>query len=107
MCTAAAALVETHPLSSIRGYATVACDGCCWLGCVVKVDMEARVVAVNFLHPQLPSNSNGYPQCQDVMEVDPSDIFTLVSPSTATGRRYYLTAKKVAAATCALTAKGE
>ena len=107
MCTAAAALVGTHPLSSIKGYATVAYDGCCWLGCVVKVDMEARVVEVNFLHPQLPSNSYGHPQCQDVMEVDLSDILTLVSRSTATGRRYYLTAKEVAAATCGLTAKAE
>ena len=105
VCTAAAAHVETHPLSSIKGYVTVAYDGCCWLGCVVKVDMEARVVEVNFLHPQLPSNSYGYPQRQDVMEVEPSDILTLVSPSTATGRRYYLTANEVAAATSALTAK--
>ena len=70
-----------------------------------SADMEARVVEVNFLHPQLPSSSYGYPQRQDVMEVDPSDILTLVSPSTATGCRYYLTAKEVAAATCALTAK--
>ena len=70
MCTAAAAHVETHPLSSIKGYVTIAYDGCCWLG------MEARVVEVNFLHPQLPSNSYGYPQRQDVMEVDPSDILT-------------------------------
>ena len=50
-------------------------------------------------------NGYGYPQHQDVMKVDPSDILTLVSPSTATGRRYYLTAKDVAAATCALEAK--
>ena len=65
--------------------------------------MEGRVVEVNFLHPQLPSNSYGHPQCQDVMEVDPSDVRTLVSPLTATGH----TAKEVAAATCALTAKAE
>ena len=47
----------------------------------------------------------GYPQHQDVMEVDPADILTLVSPSIATGHRYYLTAKEVAAATCALDTK--
>ena len=110
VCTAAAAhYEETHPLSSIKDYVTVAYDGCCWLGCVVKVDMEARVGENNFLHPQLPSNLYGYPQHQDVMEVDPLDILTLVSPLTATGRRYmyYLTAKakEVAAATCALEAK--
>ena len=67
--------------------------------------MEAQVVEAHFLHPQLPSNSYGYSQRHDVMEFDQSDILTLVSPSTATGRRYYLTAKEVAAATSALTAK--
>ena len=75
----------------------MAYDGCCWLGCVIKVDTEARVVEVNFLHPCLPAKSYVYPQHQDVLEIDPSDILTLVSPSTATGRTYSLTAKEVAA----------
>ena len=83
----------------------MAYDGCCWLGCVIKVDTEARVVEVNFLHPCLPAKSYVYPQHQDVLEIDPSDILTLVSPSTATGRTYSLTAKEVAAATRALEAK--
>ena len=57
---------------------------------------------LNFLHPQLPANLYGYPQHKDLMEVDPSDILTLVSPSTAIGCRYHLPAKEVTAATRAL-----
>ena len=102
VCTAQ---IETFPLSSIKGLVTVAyIDGCCWLGCV-KVDTEAGVVEVNFLHPCLPAKSYVYPRHQDVLEIDPSDILALVSPSTATGRTYSLTAKEVAAATRALEAK--
>ena len=98
---------ETFPVSSIKGYVTVVYDGGCWLGCVIKVDIEARVVEVNFLHPCLPAKSYMYvyPRHQDVLEIDTSDILTLVSPSTATGRTYSLTAKEVGAAICALKAK--
>ena len=102
MCTTQ---IETFPVSSIKGFVTVAYDGCCWLGCVMKVDTEARVVEVNFLHPCLPAKSYVYPRHQDVLEIDPSDILTLVSPSTATGRTYALTAKEVAATTRALEVK--
>ena len=41
------------------------------------------------------------------MEVDPSDILTPVSPSTATGHRYHLTSKEVAAATMHLNQEHE
>ena len=51
---------------------------------------------------QPPLHPYADPQHKDVMEVDPSDILTPVSPSTATGCRYHLTAKEVAAATRAL-----
>ena len=39
------------------------------------------------------------------MEIDPSDILTMVSPSTATGRTYSLTSQKIIAATRALEAR--
>ena len=39
------------------------------------------------------------------MEIDPSDILTLVSPSTATGRTYSLTSREIIAATRALQAR--
>ena len=96
VCTAQ---IETFPLSSIKGFVTVANDGCCWLGCAIKVDTEAQFVEINFLHPPLPARSCVHPQHQDVLKVDPSDILILVSPSTATGHTYSLTSKEVAAAT--------
>ncbi|KAL5508956.1 hypothetical protein EMCRGX_G004228, partial [Ephydatia muelleri] len=99
-----ACIVETLPLSSIKGYVTVMYDGHCWLGMVTKVDKEARLAEVNFLHPQLPAKSYLYPRHQDIMEIDPSDILTLVSPSTATGRTYSLTSQEIMAATRALEA---
>ncbi|KAL5510770.1 hypothetical protein EMCRGX_G006371 [Ephydatia muelleri] len=59
-----ACIVETLPLSSIKGYVTVMYNGHCWLGRVTKVDKEARLVEVNFLHPQLPAKSYLYPRHQ-------------------------------------------
>ena len=93
---------EALPLSTMKGYVTVEYEGSCWLGYVVKVDINARLVEVNFLHPKLPAQSYVYPRHQDVLEVDPTDILTLVNPSTATGRRYFLTAKEITTAIKAL-----
>ena len=96
---------EALPLSALKRYVTVAYEGSCWLGYVVKVDINARLVEVNFLHPKLPAQSYVYPRHQDILEVDPTDILTLVNPSTATGRRYFLTEKEIATAIKALEAR--
>ena len=96
---------EPVPLSEIKSYVTVAYGGDFWLGYVTKVDMEPRLVEVNFLHPQLPANSYIYPRRQDILDVDPTDILTLVSPTTATGRSYTLTSKEVSDAKRALEAR--
>eukprot|EP00731_Ephydatia_muelleri_P007530 Em0003g1778a len=95
---------EPVPLSAIKSYVTVAYGGDCWLGYVTKVDMESRLVEVNFLHP-LPAKSYIYPRRQDILDVDPTDILTLVSPTTATGRSYTLTSKEVSEAKRALEAR--
>ena len=92
-------------LSNLKGYVTVAYDENCWLGQVMKVDMDARLVEVNFLHPKLVATSYFYPQCQDVLEVDPTDILTIVNPTTATGRTYSLTPKETSMAMTALLAR--
>ncbi|KAL5490948.1 hypothetical protein EMCRGX_G016154 [Ephydatia muelleri] len=96
---------EPVPLSAIKSYVTVAYGGDCWLGYVTKVDMESRSVEVNFLHPQLPAKSYIYPRHQDILDVDPTDILTLVSPTTGTGRSYTLTSKEVSEAKRALEAR--
>ena len=46
--------------------------------------IEEQSVEISFLHPKLPANSYVYPQNQDILEIDPSDVLTLVSPTTAT-----------------------
>ena len=96
---------DTLQLSTLKGYVTVAYEENCWLGQVVKVDLEARLVEVNFLHPKLPAKSYFYPQHQDILEVDPSDILSIVNPTTQTGRRYYLTLEDITMATMALKAR--
>ena len=96
---------ETERQDQIQDLAMVLLEEGYGSGCVIKVDTEARVVEVIFLHPPLPAKSYVYPQHQDVLEVNLSDVLTLVSLSTATGLTYSLTAKEVAAATSALEAK--
>eukprot|EP00731_Ephydatia_muelleri_P014922 Em0008g642a len=86
---------DTLQLSTLKGYVTVTYEENCWLGQVMKVDLQARLVEVNFLHPKLPAKSYFYPQHQDILEVDPSDILTIVNPTTPTGRRYYLTLDEI------------
>ena len=75
-------------LSAIKSYVTVAYDGDCWLGYVIKVDMESQLVEFNFLHPQLPAKSYIYPRHLDILHVDPTDILILIGLATATGRSY-------------------
>ena len=96
---------ETIQLSTLKGYITIAYEKNGWLGQVLKVDMDARLVEVNFLHPKLPAISYFYPQHQDILEVDPTDTLTIVNPTTATGRTYSLTLKETSMATMALQAR--
>ena len=103
--TSANVTEEALPLSTLKGYVTVAYEDSCWLGYVMKVDVNARLVEVNFLHPKLPAQSYVYPSHQDILEVDPTDILTLVNPSTATGRTYSLTANEIAKAIKGLEAR--
>ena len=103
--TSANVTEEALPLSTLKGYVTVAYEDSCWLGYVMKVDVNARLVEVNFLHPKLPAQSYVHPSHQDILEVDPTDILTLVNPSTATGRTYSLTANEIAKAIKALEAR--
>ncbi|KAL5491066.1 hypothetical protein EMCRGX_G016283 [Ephydatia muelleri] len=84
------------------GYVTVAYEGSCWLGCVLSVDESERAVTVTFLHPCIPARSYVYPEQEDIMVVDPSDILTTANPTTVTGRTYTLTKKEMEEASSAL-----
>ena len=84
---------EVLLLSSLKGYVTAAYEDSCWLGYVLKVDVNDGL-EVNFLHPKLPAQSYTmyvYPQHQDILQVDPTDILTLVNPAIATGCTYTCT----------------
>ena len=102
---AVAEVVNTLLLGDIRGYVTVAYNASCWLGYVLNVDASLRTITVTFLHPCIPSTSFVYPVRQDVMDVDPSDVLTLVNPVTATGRTYTVTRKNMQEASLALQAR--
>lgn len=94
--------VAALPTSAIGGYVTVAYDGCCWIGCVLSINSQDRNITVKFLHPHIPATSFFYPQHEDILEVDPLDILTIVHPITATGRTYNLTRNEMQEATSAL-----
>ena len=87
------------------GYVTVAYDNSCWLGYVIGVNELEGGVKVKFLHPRIPSSSSVYPNREDIMDMDPSDILTHVAPTTATGRTYTLSRKEMSDATTALALK--
>ena len=87
------------------GYVTVAYDNSCWLGYVIGFNESEGGVKVKFLHPCIPSSSFVYPNREDIMDMDPSDILTHVAPTTATGRTYTLSRKEILDATTALAAK--
>ena len=89
----------------IGGYVTVVYNEACWLGCVLSVVESECVVTVKFLHPQLPSSSFVFPDHEDIMDIDPSDILTHVNPITTTGRTYTLSKTEMQEANCALAAR--
>ncbi|KAL5481582.1 hypothetical protein EMCRGX_G021775 [Ephydatia muelleri] len=68
MVTFAYADQEALQLSTLKGYVTVAYEENCWLGQVMKVDMNTKLVEFNFLHPKLPAKSYFYPLHQDILE---------------------------------------
>eukprot|EP00731_Ephydatia_muelleri_P034712 Em0073g9a len=101
----AAGNVQSLPISAMGGYVTVAYNESCWLGCVTNTNESQRAVTVMFLHPKIPAKSFVYPAQDDVMDVDPSDVLTRVSPTTDTGRLYKLTKKEMDEASQTLAAR--
>ena len=88
--------------AAISGCVTVAYDGECWLGCVVGTHTTEHAITVKFLHPCIPASSFVYPEQEDHLDVDLSDVLTSVN---ATGRRYSLSRKEMQEASAALRAR--
>ena len=88
--------------TAINGCITVAYDGECWLGCVVGAHTTEHAITVKFLQPCIPASSFVYPEQEDHLDVDLSDVLTSVNATTATGRRYSLSRKEMQEASAAL-----
>lgn len=95
------------PQPATSRYVTVAYDDFCWLACVLSINSLQGSVIVKLLHPHIPSNLFVYPDQEDIVDVDPSDILTQVAPTTATGRTYKLSRKEIQDATTAIAAKSQ
>ena len=51
----------------------------------MAVDAEAGSATVKFLHPHIQSSAFTFPDPQDVLDANISDIITQVNPTTTTG----------------------
>ena len=76
-------------------------DASCWLVYIQNVDERKCAIMVTFMHPCIPLTSFAYPGKQDVMDLDSSDVLTLVNPVTARGRTYALIRKDMQEASLA------
>ena len=67
----------TPPPVASMGYVTVVYNNACWLGNVIGVNQLEGGVKVKF--PRIPCSSFVYPNREDIMDMDPSDILTQVA----------------------------
>ena len=65
-------------------------NGKWWVAYVNTLCPGTHEVSVNFLHPHGLSSSYVFPEPQDNLVVDVSDVLIQLCPSTATGRTYTL-----------------
>ena len=91
--------------TAIGGYVTVAYDGESWLGCVVGAHETEHAITVKFLHPCIPAPCFVFPEQEDLLDIDLSDVLTCVNATTATGRTYTLSRKEMQEASVALRAR--
>ena len=91
--------------AAIGGYVTVAYDGESWLGCVVGAHETEHAITVKFLHPCIPAPCFVFPEQEDLLDIDLSDVLTCVNATTATGRTYTLSRKEMQEASVALRAR--
>ena len=91
--------------TAIGGYVTVTYDGESWLGCVVGAHETEHAITVKFLHPCIPAPCFVFPEQEDLLDIDLSDVLTCVNATTATGRTYTLSRKEMQEASVALRAR--
>eukprot|EP00731_Ephydatia_muelleri_P035898 Em0176g3a len=94
-----------NSIKAIGGYVTMAYDGESWLGCVVGAHESEHAITVKFLHPCIPAPCFVFPEQEDLLDIDLSDVLTCVNATTATGRTYTLSRKEMQEASVALRAR--
>jgi len=87
------------PLEHSNGFITVVCNDQWWAGCVLHTDEHSKIVEVNLLYPQGPSQLFKYPFKQDIITVSSIDPLTKVDPRTVTGSTYTISKQETKAAT--------
>ena len=80
----------------------MAYDGECWLGCVVGAH-ETNMLSLSSSY--IPASSFVYPEQEDLLDVDLSDVLTCVNATTVTGRTYTPSRKEMQEASAALRSK--
>lgn len=98
-------LQTSIPLDSIRGFCTARYLEEWYLACVLDVNHVEKEVELTFMHPKGPAPSFVYPDPADILTVDASDILSMCSPNTQTGRTYTMTKAEMKQATDALVQK--
>eukprot|EP00731_Ephydatia_muelleri_P037493 Em0486g3a len=63
-----------------------------------------HAITVKFLHPCIPAPCFVFPEQEDLLDTDLSDVLTCVNATTATGRTYTLSRKEMQEASVALKA---
>ena len=64
-----------------------------------------HAITVKFLHPCIPAPCFVFPEQEDLLDIDLSDVLSCVNATTATGRTYTLSRKEMQKASVALRAR--
>ena len=73
-------------IDEIEGFVTAVYENEWWLGCVIQVNQDDKIVSINILISHGPSQSYKYPAEERVIMVSTDDILTKVDPRTSYGR---------------------
>lgn len=81
-------------IEDMKGYAAFKYDDRWYWACILQTPPEISKVRVSFLQPPGPSPSFCYPTSPDILDVQASNVPTLVDPTTSTGRTYRVTERE-------------
>ena len=89
----------------MHGYVAAEYSGSWWVAYVAQFTPYSNEVLVHFLHPNGPSPTYIFPELQDALSIDATDVLVPLSPMTVSGGTYSLSVEENNAAATALTTK--